>query len=213
VVIPVKGTADAKSRLGGDILERLGLAEAIALDTVSAALATEGVDRVLVVTSAAVAGAFRSLGAEVLVEYRRAGDTDPLNSALHQALAAVVTAHTDAAGATGATGATGQGVAVLLGDVPGLAPAELSEALRQASGHRLAMVADAEAIGTVMITAAPGATHHPSFGTGSRLAHRAAGYVELDIPVDSGLRRDVDTLAQLAEVRLHGAGPRTAIAG
>jgi 2-phospho-L-lactate guanylyltransferase (CobY/MobA/RfbA family) len=49
-----------------------------------------------------------------------------------------------------------------------------------------------------LTTALRAADHRPAFGVHSRAAHLAAGYVELDIPLDSGLRRDVDTAAHLA---------------
>jgi len=58
-------------------------------------------------------------------------------------------------------------------------------------------VADADGVGTVLITALHGRDHAPEFGGASRAAHLAAGYVELDIDVASGLRRDVDIRTQL----------------
>jgi 2-phospho-L-lactate guanylyltransferase len=188
VVIPVKGTADAKSRLGASA----SLAEAIALDTAAAVLAAMGSfgpdARVIVVTSAAAAPAFAALGASIV--------PDPgggLNAAIARGIAAA-----------------GDGpVAVLLGDVPALAPAELAAALSLADGHPLAMVADADGVGTVLTAALRGAAHAPAFGEGSRAAHLAAGYVELDIPLDSGLRRDVDTAEQLRALGSR-LGPRTA---
>ena len=70
------------------------------------------------------------------------------------------------------------------------------------------MVPDADGTGTTLVTAADGAVHSPAFGAGSRAAHLANGYVELEVGVASGLRTDVDTPEQLAalEGRL---GPRT----
>ena len=196
VVVPVKGTADAKSRL--DASE--ALATAIALDTVVAAVS---VARVIVVTSAGTgseleAGSgpgsappsgpvFVDAGAEVVV--------DPgggLNAAIRAGL--------EAAGADGAE--LSSGVAVLLGDLPALLPSELLAALTEAQRHPLAFVSDADGEGTVLITATGGAAHTPSFGAGSRAVHLAAGYVELDVAAESGLRRDVDTpdhLGALAE--------------
>jgi 2-phospho-L-lactate guanylyltransferase len=169
VVIPVKGTSGAKSRLGGSS----DLAHAIALDTVAAAL--EAAD-VIVVTAATMAGPFEALGARVIVD-NGAG----LNAAVAQGIAAA-----------------GHGpVAVLLGDVPALRSAELAAALSLAVQHPLAFVPDADDDGTVLITALNPADHRPAFGVHSRAAHLAAGYVELNLPLQSGLRRDVDTAAQL----------------
>jgi 2-phospho-L-lactate guanylyltransferase len=169
VVIPVKGTVSAKSRLGASP----ELALAIALDTVAAALAA----KVIVVTSPGIAPSFEALGARVIID-------------AEQGLGAAI--------AQGIAGAGADAVAVLLGDVPALRPEELATALESAAQHPLAFVADADNDGTVLVTALRAADHRPAFGAHSRAAHLAAGYVELDIPLDSGLRRDVDTRAQLA---------------
>jgi 2-phospho-L-lactate guanylyltransferase len=184
IVIPVKGTASAKSRLGASA----ALAHAIALDTVEAALEA---GRVIVVTSASSSADFAELGAVVV---RDGGGG--LNAAISQGIAA----------------AGGGAVAVLLGDVPALVVSELAEALVAAERHPLAFVPDADGDGTVLITALHAADHVPAFGPGSRAAHGVAGYVELDVAVDSGLRRDVDTAAQLAALAPRvGARTRAAL--
>lgn len=183
VVIPVKGTAGAKSRFGpGDHSE---LALAMALDTVEAALATAGVSGVLVVTSEVASATFDETEALVLIEDEPAG------------LAAAIRLGVETAAEMGAPG---RGIAVLLGDLPALTPAELAAALVAAAAHELAMVADVAGTGTSLITAADGANHLAAFGEGSAELHRAAGYVELDIAVTSGLRNDVDTPEALRAV-------------
>jgi 2-phospho-L-lactate guanylyltransferase len=170
VVIPVKGTVSAKSRLGAS--PELSLA--IALDTVAAALEASPV---LVVTSRSIAPQFEALGVRAVVDTENG-----LTAAVEQGIAAA-----------------GEGpVAVLLGDVPALRPDELASALELAAQYPMAFVADADNDGTVLITALRALDHRPAFGVHSRAAHLAAGYVELDIPPDSGLRRDVDTPAQLS---------------
>ncbi len=171
--MPVKGTESAKSRLGASA----ELASAIALDTVEAAVAVPD-SRVVVVTSPSIAGYFTAIGARVVA--------DP-GGGLNPAIAA------------GIAGAIGP-VAVLLGDVPALVPPELAAALVAAEEHPLAMVADADETGTVLITALNPVDHRPRFGAGSRDAHLGAGYVELPIAASSGLRRDVDTVAQLVSL-------------
>ena len=180
IVVPVKGTADAKSRFGP--VDRAALAEAIALDTVEAVLATAGVSEVIVVTSAGASAAFAELGARVLVEEEPAG--------LTSAIALGIEAAAEVAAPFG-------GVAVLLGDLPALRPTELAAALQSAGGVELAMVPDADGTGTTLITAAAGAIHAPAFGPDSNALHRAAGYLPLQLPATSGLRTDVDTLASL----------------
>jgi len=182
VVVPVKGTAAAKSRLKG----ATGLAQAIAMDTIAAVVAASRVARVIVVTSADAAP-FEELGAEVVVD-PGAG----LNAAVRLGIA----------------GAVGP-VAALLGDLPALRPNELDVALSLADAHELSFVADADAEGSTLIAAVRPDLHTPAFGAGSQAAHRAAGYVELSVEASSGLRRDVDTADQLASL-VGRLGPRTA---
>jgi 2-phospho-L-lactate guanylyltransferase len=185
VVIPVKGTALAKSRLDLAESDRAALALAFAVDTVSAALAAERVEHVVVVTASdTVEHRMRELGAITVRDSATAG----LNPAIAQG---IDVAHSHAPDAP---------VAVLLGDIPALDPADLDSVLDRALEHPLAMVADAAGVGTVLVTALRGIPHHPHFGGASRAAHLAAGYVELDVDDSRGLRQDIDTLDDLAAV-------------
>jgi 2-phospho-L-lactate/phosphoenolpyruvate guanylyltransferase len=170
IVIPVRGGVGAKSRLGHDHL-RPQLARAMALDTIEAALA---VAPVIVVTDETMRADAAHLGATVV--------TDP-GHGLIPAIAAglAVALASENAGAT----------AVLLGDLPGLDPSELAAALTAAAAHDRAMVADADAEGTVLVVARAGVEHRLAFGAGSRAAHLANGYSELSAPWPT-LRRDVD---------------------
>jgi len=122
IVVPVKGTATAKSRFGDDE-RRLPLAEAMALDTVEAALA---VAPVLVIGGVGLSSAFAALGASVMVEE----PGDELNGAIARALATI-----------------DGPAAVLLADLPALRPEELEPALQDS-----VMVSDAEGTGTSLIT-------------------------------------------------------------
>lgn len=187
VIVPVKGTGQAKSRLGASA----DLAEAIALDSVDAVLRTASVERVVVVTSTEAAPLFEELGAGVVLD---AGEG--LNAACRQGIDAV----------------DGGAVAVLLGDVPSLRPDELELALELAEHSPKSFVADADNDGTVLLAALNGSAHSPAFGAHSRDAHLAAGYVELGVPRDSGLRRDVDTSEQLLGIDPTALGVRTASA-
>jgi 2-phospho-L-lactate guanylyltransferase len=197
LVIPVRDPATAKTRLAsGDDpatdARRAALAAAIALDTVSAARAAREVGEVIVVGSLTE----QIDGVQVVA--------DPgfgLLVAVGAGLAAA-----DPAAPT----------AVLLGDLPALQPADLDAALVAASEHHWAFVPDAEGTGTTLVTASAGLPHALRFGEGSAEQHRAAGYVELAVPEHSGLRRDVDTPAQLADLAALARagvvllGPRTA---
>lgn len=167
IIIPVKGTDAAKSRLGAT----RELARAIAQDTVEAALA---VAPVVVVTAASPSD---FAGATVIAD-PGAG----LGAAIELGLA----------------NASGN-VAVLLGDLPALEPHELADALAVAETHGRSFVPDADGTGTTLLASTT--DHAPAFGGGSAARHRAAGYVEIELDADSGLRRDVDTREQLEALR------------
>jgi 2-phospho-L-lactate guanylyltransferase len=195
VVIPVKVLAQAKSRLSGLAdADRAAMALAMAADTVSAAVACPAVAAVIVVSDdPAVRTEAQAAGAEVIADLPGAG--------LNQALAA---------GAEHAAArSSGRGLAALTADLPALSAAELQAALTAASAVNQAFVADAAGSGTTLYTAKPGAPFRPRFGPQSRMRHREAGAVELDLPGIPGLRRDVDTLADLREAEQLGLGARS----
>jgi 2-phospho-L-lactate/phosphoenolpyruvate guanylyltransferase len=199
LVIPVKVLARAKSRLaglaglGGE--QRAELALAMAADTVLAAAACPVVGAVIVVTDDDIAGAELSdLGAVVVGDKPARG----LNAAL-------------VFGAEHAESRwPGRGRAGLAGDLPALGSAELAMALASASALPEAFVADADGTGTTLYTAGPGTAFRPRFGPGSRDRHLAAGAVQLALPDIAGLRRDVDTPADLRLAAGIGLGPRSA---
>lgn len=197
VVVPVKDARAGKTRLARALPpeDRVELVRAMALDTIGAALAADGVRDVLVVTAdEALRAAVPALGAHV-VDEPAPGDVPPLDAAV-------------LAGEERARKAWPEvGVAALLGDLPALAPTDLADALRAATRHARAFVADAQGTGTTLLTARADARLAPRFGTGSAAAHRAAGHVELDVPAGSTLRHDVDTPADLPP---RAAGPHTA---
>jgi len=196
VVIPVKVLALAKSRLAGlDTADRRALALAMAVDTVAAAVASPLVGAVVVVTDdRAVTSEVAPLGAVTVADTPGAG----LNRAL----------------ITGAEHAAarwpGYGLAALLADLPALTAAELTAALAAASAVTQAYMADAAGTGTTMYTARPEVAFSPRFGPGSRARHRQAGAIELDASADSGLRQDVDTVADLCSAAAIGLGRRSA---
>ena len=196
VIVPVKGLASAKSRLAAPSAVRSGLALAFALDAVAVALACPAVDAVLVVTADdEVAGAVMALGVRVVSEVP--AEHDPLNSAIRSGLRAAADSHPRAP------------IAVLTSDLPALDGDTLADALAQAEGHPLAMVTDAAAEGTTMLTARPGEPLTPRFGTDSRRLHEQAGHVVLLIPDGSRIRHDVDTAADLDVALRLGVGLRT----
>lgn len=195
VVVPVKPPAFAKSRLGrlGDTVRR-DLASAFAVDTVTAALRCEHVAMVLAVTDDhLLAAELVGLGAHVLPD----GTTDDLNMTLVLAAAEVVRRR------------PGLRVAALCADLPALRPEDLDRALAAAPADRMGFVADADGIGTTLVTAPDLGGFRPAFGAGSRSAHLDLGAAEYVADDATSLRRDVDTPADLAAALELGIGART----
>jgi 2-phospho-L-lactate guanylyltransferase len=191
VVLPVKGSGQAKSRLDVPGVSRSELAAAMSLDTLAAVLACPSVGRVFVVTAdPSVAAAARAAGATAV--------SDPgggLNPALRH-------------GAETAGRERDGPIALLLADLPALTPPDLDEALTAAALHDAAYVPDLEGTGTVLLTGRTPVLLQPEFGDGSAARHEAhATRLELDLP---RLRRDVDVRAALQEAVALGVGPRTA---
>jgi 2-phospho-L-lactate/phosphoenolpyruvate guanylyltransferase len=192
VVVPVKGGAEAKTRLALEPPARRALALAMALDALTACANTPGVGLVVCVSGdPEVADAARTTGAVTVA---------PRTPGLAQAI--------DAGLASLERGPT----AVLLGDLPALRPADLegalTEALTQAVTRRgPSLVTDAEGTGSVLLADVDGVLPH-RFGPDSARHHREAGARELTGAYPS-LRRDVDTLADLTWALDLGVGPNT----
>lgn len=183
VVVPLKAAATGKSRLGASA----ELVRAIGLDTVAAAAP---VARVIVVTAdpRTAADAATIPGVTVVTEQEPRG----LNAAIALGMPAADAPR-----------------AALLGDLPALRPADLRGALDAAASVDRAVVADAEGTGSTLVTARAGVAWESAFGEGSLARHLALGCVRLGVSEQSTLRRDVDTMAQLAEAAVLGLGPRS----
>lgn len=196
LVVPVKPLAQAKTRLSPYAAQaRADLALAFAADVVAAGLACPLVRTVLVVTDdVRAAGALAGDGVRVVPDRPAAG----LNPAL--AHGAELLRHLDAA----------LGVAAVSADLPALRPHDLAAALALVGTGSRGFVADAAGSGTTVLAAAPGALLAPEYGADSFLRHVASGARPL--PAAEGLRRDVDTPADLAVALGLGVGPRTAAA-
>ena len=196
VIVPVKPPARGKSRLSDLPAEqRRDLAEAFALDTVGAALRTDGVTAVLVVTDDfRLAERMRAAGSEVMPD----GAGDDLNATLVQAAAEVVRRWPDAV------------PVALCADLPGLVADELRDVLAQLPSTGAAFLRDRAGTGTTLY-AAPAQQFAPTFGEGSAAAHVAAGAVEIGALAPS-VRADVDDLADLSAALVAGVGPHTSAA-
>jgi 2-phospho-L-lactate/phosphoenolpyruvate guanylyltransferase len=194
LVVPVKALPDAKSRLRGAVRpgEHTRLVLAVLLDTVTAAAESDGVRRVLVVSSdPTVASVLAAEGFECVPE----GPSRGLNEALRHG--AAILREADPTGQIGA----------LQADLPALRPNELAAAIKTADGRR-AFCADRQTTGTTLLLSAPGAPLDPRFGVGSARAHAASGAMVLTDSWPS-LRCDVDTVEDLAVARDLGLGKRS----
>lgn len=195
VVIPVKVLARAKSRLAGlDASEREAVALAMAADTVAAALASAAVGSVVVVSDdPAVRAEAEAAGAEVIPDTPGKGLNEALSAGARHAAARWPE----------------RGLAALTADLPALSAGELTSALAAAERSGQAFVPDAEGSGTTLYTARPGVMFRPLYGPQSRTRHRLAGAAELKLPGIPGLRRDVDTLADLRAAERIGLGAKS----
>jgi 2-phospho-L-lactate guanylyltransferase len=199
VVIPVKVLAVAKTRLTGLAdADRQALVLAMAADTVAAAMACGAVSAVVVVSDdPSVRAEADALGATVIGDEPASG----LNPAL------------EAGARYAAQHWPGRGLAALTADLPALSAIDLHTALTAASAVPQAFVPDAAGSGTTLYAASPAADFRPRFGPRSSARHRRAGAFEIALPVFSGLRRDVDTLADFAAAERIGLGRRSAAVG
>lgn len=194
VVVPVKPTARAKTRLGLSAQQRGTLARAFAADLIAAAGAA-GSGRVVI-----VAGEDMRPSAQAPVAWVADPDRG-LNPAI-------------AAGA--ATAGDSEVVLALMGDLPCATAADLRLLLEQAEAALLAgapavLLADQAGLGSTALAAARDDLN-PAFGPRSRARHRAAGAVELTDPRLARLRRDVDSLVDLSDALRLGVGPNTSAA-
>ncbi|MET7421664.1 2-phospho-L-lactate guanylyltransferase [Dactylosporangium sp. NPDC005555] len=191
-VVPVKPLSAAKTRLRGAVPEAThpGLVLAMARDTVAAVLACPAVAAVVAVCDdPLVRAGLVAAGATCLPDTPAAG----LNAAL----------------TFGARAAAGAPVVALTADLPAMRPADLTVVLAEASrlGRRV-FVPDLEGSGTVLLAAPAGLPLDPHFGPGSAAAHLRSGAVRLDGDWP-GLRRDVDTAADLDAAGGLGLGTHT----
>ena len=192
VLMPVKRFSEGKTRLG-DRPDRVALAEAFARDTIDAVAASPRVRMLLVVTDDQDLLQDLSLPVAVTVRKQQAPG---LNNAIAGGLRFAQDSWPD------------YGVAVLAGDLPALTSEDLERTLEIAEEIPLGVVADAQSTGTVLLTGQPGMPLLPAFGVGSASRHRDLGHRL--IRGTERLRRDVDTVEDLAAAIRLGVGRHTA---
>ena len=192
-IIPVKRFGEAKQRLLAvlDRPQRAGLVKAMLADVLAAISASEGVERLIVVTGEgraeriALAHARRTATPlEVLRDPDDRGHSEAATLGIIRALS-------HSAGC----------VALLPGDCPLLERAELDLAIGRMSSGRVAVVPDRHGTGTNGLLLAPADAIAPAFGEGSMARHREratrAGH-SVAIERLSSLALDLDTSDDLA---------------
>jgi len=194
-VIPVGTLAGAKSRLGAvlDAEERLELAIALARATIAAAVATPGIDEVLVVTpDDTVRELALTLGARP-IRQRRGGLNRGIDDGRDEAVAAGAAA-----------------LLILPIDLPDVSVDAINRVLATLDDPRrplVGIVADRHGRGTNALLLAPPDAIEPCFGGNSRAAHVAAAsaagalLVELEGPLANDLDTPEDLLQAEASLR------------
>lgn len=192
--MPVKDPKHAKSRLGPKLEPwRADLAAAFAADTLTALLAANRVELVVVVGGQGLPG-------PLLADDRIRTLPDPgdLNTAAADGIA------------WSRRHQPGMGILVLAADLPAASGAALDRLLSALPGSGPHVLPDRERQGTTGLLMAPGAVMTPRFGARSLTRHRAAGATVVEAAGIDGLRRDVDTADQLSEAVVLGVGRHTA---
>ncbi len=189
LLVPIKPLVHAKSRLGSARAERRSaLMRAFAQDALAAAVRSDSVARVYVVTDEP------GFDVDGVLRLPDEGDGDLNRALVHAAVRARLEAPAD-------------GVAAICADLPSLVPDELTTALGSGLSPRW-FVADTSGSGTTLLVAGPGVDLDPHFGPESARRHEESGAVPVraDIPT---LRRDVDTDDDLVEAVTLGVGQHT----
>jgi 2-phospho-L-lactate guanylyltransferase len=193
VLVPIKQTTTAKSRLQGatrDPADHAELVHAIQLDTLNAILALSAHPQF---GGLSVVGEPRPgfpAAIEVLAD---AGGG--LNAALATAAHTLATRFPD------------DGVMAVVGDLPALRPFDLLAVLDRAAQHPRSFVRDLDGTGTTLLAVAAGHSLTPLFGPDSAQRHAGSGAVELDAAIS--VRADVDDAADLRRCLELGAGSLT----
>ncbi len=197
VLVPAKPLPAAKSRLRAEIGERIsGLALAMAVDTVRAAVGCSAVTEVVVITNdRTIAAATRAAGAAITPDRPERG----LNEALRRAAASARRRMPDAC------------VISQPADCPCVTSDDFFDLITMLQGSTARhFVRDAAGPGTTALASAGGCELDPRYGPDSAAAHRASGARELIGPRWRRLRRDVDTAADLESAKRLGLGASTA---
>lgn len=184
-ILPIKSFDDAKQRLGTSVepvMRRL-LVQAMVADVLIALRRVKGIAETVAVTSDDEAQRIAAAYGATLVADPGGGHNGAAARGLRYALEHGY-----------------KRAALLPGDCPALAPAELEALLERSPGSCAVVVPDRHGTGTNALVLCPPDLLEPSFGPGSRARHvhsaqlRAAPCEVVDVPT---LALDVDTPADL----------------
>ncbi len=194
-IVVAKPWRAAKSRL--DAPHRAALARAFTLDVLDAVTGSDLVERTVVVSAErGLVPETRQRGVALVVD-RPAVATGGLNTAVNHGWRwARLTA-------------PGDPVVVLPADLPSLDPRVLGEVLARLGEHDLAFVPDADDVGTTLLSASVPDGLRSAYGPGSAARHERLGLTRIP-GAPLSVRRDVDTLDDLAAAAQIGVGPHTA---
>ncbi|WP_229052076.1 2-phospho-L-lactate guanylyltransferase [Aeromicrobium sp. Leaf350] len=194
VIVPAKPWHLAKSRLR--TVRRADLARAFLLDVLDVVAATDGVGRVVVVSAETGLAAEARRRDVALMADRPLGTPGRLNTAVSIGRRWAF-AH-----------APCEPVAVVPADLPCLDPVALATTLAALGEHDRAFVPDLARGGTTLVSAATAGRLRTAYGTGSAARHQRLGLRRVeDVPLV--VRRDVDTLEDLADALELGVGGHT----
>ncbi len=175
----VLGRGGGKSRINVDPKLQNELADAFALDTVTAFLQASRIESVtLLTTSAVLAERVKALSAGTII----ADATLDMNAQILEALKHI---------------SQETPVIVVVGDLPQVQAVDITSALELASFNARSVLADRVGTGTTLLAAKTPLNLVPEFGTDSFKAHHESGFVPILLPVTSRLRDDIDTLDDL----------------
>lgn len=192
-IIPIKPPGLAKSRLEVEPSVRERLARAFALDVLDAVADTPSVLQSVVVTADPMIAAHARTRAMLTVADRPMLSADGLNNAVRMGR--------DWA----ARRWPSSPVVVIPADLPSITSTALTAALERLEMVERGFVPDADGTGTTMSTSLDPTMLRPLFGPRSAFQHAEDG-VRPVIEVDHRVRRDVDTVTDLAESRSLGVG-------
>ncbi|MET0930638.1 MAG: 2-phospho-L-lactate guanylyltransferase [Aeromicrobium sp.] len=196
-IIPIKPPGLSKSRLEVEPSAREQLARAFALDVLDAVAATSSVLQSVVVTADTMIAAHARTRGMLTVADRPMLSAEGLNDAVRVGRDWAVCRWPSSP------------VAVIPADLPSITSTVLGATLERLAAAERCFVPDAGGTGTTILTSLDPAMLRPLFGPRSAFRHAEDG-VRPVIEVDRRIRRDVDTVADLAESRLHGVGCWTA---